>query len=176
MPALTMRGRYLLREFWTDSVIARKLDAEQRLIYIGLWMLADDGGWLPRDLESIAAQIFPFSSPEVRRSTVEIAIDRLRRLGKVTSTRCCLHVGAVERYPRPGLKSYVHRDAHTKHQSASKRINGQQTETIDNDVIRPDPTLPNPTLPSARAAAREGQMTPIGEAQSKLRERWGKRP
>jgi len=30
MPALTMRGRYLMREYWSDSDLFRRLTAEER--------------------------------------------------------------------------------------------------------------------------------------------------
>ena len=41
MPALTMRGRYLMREYWSDSDLFLRLSADEREFYIGLWMLAD---------------------------------------------------------------------------------------------------------------------------------------
>ena len=53
MPALTMRGRYLMREYWSDSDLFLRLSAEERELYVGLWMLADDDGWLPRDVPAM---------------------------------------------------------------------------------------------------------------------------
>ena len=58
MPALTMRGRYLMREYWSDSDLFLRLTAEEREFYIGLWMLADDEGWLPRNVPEIGSRTY----------------------------------------------------------------------------------------------------------------------
>ena len=60
MPALTMRGRYLMREYWSDSDLFLRLDAGEREVYQGLWMLADDAGWMEWDASRIAAELYPY--------------------------------------------------------------------------------------------------------------------
>lgn len=145
MPALTMRGRYLMREYWSDSDLFLRLDARQRETYIGLWMLADDSGWLPRDIEAISAALYRFEDGAPRKEAVRRALERLRELGKVESHRCgCLFLPAVARYPRAGRKTDEHHAQHIKHlRTHSKSSNGIQRDLNPSPVpSRPDPSLP----------------------------------
>lgn len=141
MPALTMRGRYLMREYWSDSDLFLRLTAEERELYVGLWMLADDDGWLPRDVPAIAAALFRYEDRKPREDRVRAGLTRLRDLEKLQSTPCrCLHLPAVARYPRAGKKTSEHRLEHQKH---SNRTNGIQTDTNPSPVpTRRDPSSP----------------------------------
>ena len=169
MPALTMRGRYLMREYWSDSDLFKRLSADQRELYQGLWMLADDDGWLPRDVPGIAAAVRQFSDQAPRERFVVEGLATLGRLGKVKSFRCCLYLPSVARYPRAGKKSTVH---HAEHQTHSKGFDANSTHTsnrfepIQKD-LNPSPVV-NPSLPdpSSRtgAPARGGAPGPITES------------
>lgn len=143
MPPLTMRGRYLMREYWSDSDLFLRLTADEREVYIGLWTLADDDGWMPRDIPAIAASLFRYEDRAPRERRVRDALLKLGDLGKVESKRCCVFLRAVANYPRAGKKSSEHR---LEHQHHSKVTNGIQTHSNPS----PDPTLPDPTLPVAR--------------------------
>lgn len=151
MPALTMRGRYLMREYWEDSDLFLRLTAEERELYVGLWMLADDAGWLPRDVPAIAASLYRYMDRTPREAHVTTILGRLRELGKVVSHRCCLHVPSVERWPRSGRKTFEHRDEHI--QRHSNRSKGGSNPS-------PVPSSPVPSQPPARApegaAPRDG--------------------
>lgn len=152
MPPLTMRGRYLMREYWTDSDLFLKLTAEQREVYVGLWTLADDEGWLPRDIPAIAAALFRYEDRRPREERVRSALDRLRVIGKLRSYRCgCIHLPSVERYPRAGRKSSDHAIEHRMH------LNG----TDDHSNPSPDLTYTRPyeTLPDG-SRAREREAAP----------------
>jgi len=140
MPALTMRGRYIMREYWSDSDLFLRLNAAERELYVGLWMLADDEGWLPRDIPAIAASLFRYEDRKPREEFVRKGLEKLRELGKVESFRCCLHLPAVERYPRAGKKSIDHSFTHKKH---SKPTNDIQTDLNPSPV----PSLPVPSQP-----------------------------
>lgn len=156
MPALTMRGRYLMREYWEDSALHRKLNADEREFYQGLWMLADDEGWLPRDVPGIAAALYRFENPHERETTVTERLAKLRDLGKVVSHRCCIEVPTVRTYPRPGNKTRVHFEHHqTQHQTGSAKTKRVQTGSIP---TLPVPSSPVPTQPSA------GARPPVGGA------------
>lgn len=160
MPPLTMRGRYLMREYWSDSDLFLRLDAAQREVYVGLWMLADDEGWLPRDIPAIAAALFRYVDRAPREAQVRSALARLRDLEKLESHRCgCIYLPAVARYPRAGRKSADHAAEHRSHTKPSK-ANRPDTKAS------PDPTfsLPDQTRPS-RARARDGSSS------SELREK-----
>lgn len=165
MPALTMRGRYLMREYWSDSDLFLRLDAAKRELYVGLWMLADDEGWLPRDVPAIAAALYRYEDRAPRESTVRAGLDRLRELGKLESLRCgCLHLPAVERYPRAGKKSNEHALTHRFH-SNNSNPNKQHSNPS------PVPTRRNPSRPDVAGGRALGNAPPasLSEFQSKVR-------
>lgn len=159
MPALTMRGRYLMREYWADSDLFTKLDAETREFYVGLWMLADDDGWLPRDVPGIGAAIYQYLDRAPRERLVAERLTKLVRMGKVRSFRCCIHLPSVSRYPRAGKKSTAHREDHQTHSNRSDASNRRTSNGFDGiqTDLKPSP-VPSPSLPvpSSRARAREG--------------------
>ena len=152
MPALTMRGRYLMREYWSDSDLFLRLGADEREVYQGLWMLADDAGWMPRDVPAIAAALYRYEDRTPREQKVTKALDRLRDLGKLTSFRCCIYLPAVSRYPRAGRKSNEHRDSHAEHQTKTKGSKGIQSDLKPSPV----PSLPVPSLPDVARAPEGG--------------------
>lgn len=168
MPALTMRGRYLMREYWEDSDLFLKLTAAEREMYVGLWMLADDAGWMPRDIPAIGAALYRYEDRTPREASVGVVLGRLRDLGKVESLRCCLHIPAVERWPRSGRKTFEHRDAHTeRHSKRSDKV-----QSVSN--LSPVPSSPVPTLPIASAPTPGGGAARITEAD--FERLHGKRP
>lgn len=168
MPALTMRGRYLMREYWADSELHTRLSAEQRELYIALWMLADDGGWLPRNVTEIAAAVYQFEDRGPREAKVRSGLSRLGDMGKVKSLRCGhLFVPAVLTYPRAGRKSTEHTEAHAHCGSRIQRslvseapnTNGHSygDKDIQTDLnSSPVPSLPDAVPSSTGAHTREG--------------------
>jgi hypothetical protein len=174
MPALTLRGRYLMREYWSDSDLFLRLDAAQREFYVGLWMLADDEGWMPRDVPGIAGALFRFEDREPREAKVRSGLRRLADMGKVKSHRCgCLFLPAVARYPRAGKKSIEHGLTHWTHQTHSNGLadSGSEAKSIQTDLNpSPVPSLPVPTRPSA--PAREG-INPEPTKKGGLKDRFG---
>lgn len=55
-----MRIRQIKPGWWLDKELRRGLSAEAREFYIGLWMLADDAGWLEWDVERIAGELYTY--------------------------------------------------------------------------------------------------------------------
>ena len=55
-----MRIRQIKPSWWLDKDLRTRLDANAREFYIGLWMLADDDGWLDWDVTRIAAELYPY--------------------------------------------------------------------------------------------------------------------
>ena len=51
-----MRGRWIKPEFATDGKVMR-LSMEARLFYVELWLVADDEGRFPFDVDEIEAQL-----------------------------------------------------------------------------------------------------------------------
>jgi hypothetical protein len=167
VPALTMRGRYLMREYWSDSDLFLRLTADQRELYVGLWMLADDDGWMPRDIPAIAAALYRFVDRQPREDAIRSGIARLRALGKVETHKCaCLFLPAVARYPRAGKKSTDHHTEHRKHLTITKPI---QTTARDGDKriqrdLKPSPVV-FPSLPDVAGARGSDEPTTETEFQ-----------
>lgn len=178
MPALTMRGRYLMREYWSDSALFTRLTSDVRELYQGLWMLADDEGWMPRDVPGIGAALYRFEDRKPREDLVRAGLDRLKALGKVESYRCgCLYLPAVARYPRAGKKSAEHHELHRSHSngfdatSRKRQPHSNGFEPIQTDLNpSPVPSLPDPSRRSA--GARDGLKERLGSYDEII----GKRP
>jgi hypothetical protein len=169
-----MRGRYLMREYWSDSDLFLRLSADEREVYIGLWMLADDDGWLPRDVPGIAGALLRYMDRGPREAKVRLALRRLGSLGKVSSLRCgCLYLPAVSKYPRAGKKSSENRLFHVQTHEDIKRIrtdlrsSATKAKPIQTDLNpSPVPSLPVPSLPDVARAddAAEPSSGAFGES------------
>lgn len=169
MPAMTMRGRYLMREYWTDSDLFLRLTADERELYQGLWMLADDAGWMPWDVPAIAAAVYQYEDRSPREAKVRATVSKLVKIGKVERHKCCLFLPAVVRYPRSGKKSVEHK---AEHQTHSNRFDGRrgQTpaafETIQTDTNGYEPlSRPVPSLPDVAGARDPDGAAPASEFQ-----------
>lgn len=55
-----MRIRQVKPSWFTDKALQTGLSAEAREFYIGLWMLADDDGWLEWDEDAIGVAVYGF--------------------------------------------------------------------------------------------------------------------
>ena len=71
-----MRIRQVKPEFFKDGRIA-ELTPVARLAYIGLWMLADDGGWFRLDVPAIALELFGYEPRAERETTVAEILEAL---------------------------------------------------------------------------------------------------
>lgn len=65
-----MRIRQVKPAFWADAKIA-SLPHDARLFYIGLWMLADDDGWLRWDVAEIGKELYGFEGRAARERRIE---------------------------------------------------------------------------------------------------------
>lgn len=57
-----MRIRQIKPSWWLDKDLRTRLNADAREFYIGLWMVADDGGWFDWDVTRIAAELYPYGT------------------------------------------------------------------------------------------------------------------
>lgn len=71
-----MRTRLIRPAFFTDELMAQ-LSISTRLVYIGLWTLTDDAGFLDDSVREIAVELFPFDTPRRREARISRAIDDL---------------------------------------------------------------------------------------------------
>jgi hypothetical protein len=74
------RIRQIKPSWFLDKELRRGTSADAREFYIGLWMLADDGGYLTWDIERIAAELYPYDGVSRRERLVETWADSLATL------------------------------------------------------------------------------------------------
>lgn len=66
-----MRIRQVKPGFWADEKTAALVSLDDTaLFYIGLWMQADDGGYIKWEPRRIAAELYPYSDTLARESAV----------------------------------------------------------------------------------------------------------
>jgi hypothetical protein len=73
-----LKPRMIRPDFWHDSKIV-KLPVEARLLFIGIWTVADDHGYFEDDAEQLAIKLFP------RDLELDVAahLDRLLEAGLI---------------------------------------------------------------------------------------------
>jgi hypothetical protein len=74
------RIRQIKPSWFLDKELRRGTSADAREFYIGLWMLADDGGYLTWDIERIAAELYPYDSVSRRERQIEKFSESLETL------------------------------------------------------------------------------------------------
>ena len=140
-----MRIRQVKPAFWTDARIAA-LPPAARLFYIGLWMEADDAGWLRWDCSQIANELYGYESRRRRERDVEAFLALL-----VAAERVIVHpCGHVE---IPRLTTHQHLSV------TSKQVRTIQREHAVCQDAPQEPAEPrgNPPLPS-RKGKGEGHV------------------
>lgn len=65
------RIRQIKPSWFLDKDLRRGTTADAREFYIGLWMLADDDGWIAWDTERIGAELYPYDAVSRRERNVE---------------------------------------------------------------------------------------------------------
>lgn len=73
--------------FWSDALIA-ELPEPTRLFYIGLWMIADDAGWLRWDAVEAARDLYGYESRGRREKRVVVMFESLTEAGRVVLHDC----------------------------------------------------------------------------------------
>lgn len=96
-----MRARLVRPEFWDDSLVGAMPDPV-RLLYIGLWGLADDAGYLEWDTRSIAMKLYGFQKGSIDAHTrrAEQLVQALVDAGRVELLDCQRHafIPTLERH------------------------------------------------------------------------------
>ena len=73
--------------FWSDAKVA-ELSERARLFYIGLWMIADDAGWLRWDAVEVSRDLYGYESRTKRERRVEAMWSELVNCGRVLVYPC----------------------------------------------------------------------------------------
>ena len=74
------RIRQIKPSWFLDKELRRGTTAEAREFYIGLWMLADDAGYLVWDHERIGAELYPYDMVTARERNVLRWAEQLEEL------------------------------------------------------------------------------------------------
>jgi hypothetical protein len=82
-----VRIRQIKPTFWVDKTMA-SLPFRTRLVYIGMWQMADDGGWLLWDVAQAGAELLPFESAKTRERLLAADMDRLVDAGRIIRHDC----------------------------------------------------------------------------------------
>lgn len=82
-----MRSRQIKPAFFKDARIAQ-LPVPVRLFYIGLWMLADDAGWLRWDPGEAANELYGYETRGRREKRVAAFLVTLEGAGRVEVFGC----------------------------------------------------------------------------------------
>lgn len=82
-----MRIRQVKPSFWADAKLAA-LSERARLFYIGLWMLADDAGWLRWDPAEAARDLYGYESRKHREQRVVAMFGEIMGAGRVELHDC----------------------------------------------------------------------------------------
>lgn len=80
------RIRSVKPEYWADQDLAEQVSRDARLLYIGLWNLADEHSRLRGDPRYIKGQLFPYDD-DLTPDTVSGLLDALALAGKVVQYR-----------------------------------------------------------------------------------------
>lgn len=75
-----MRIRSLKPAWWSDHDLQTQLTAAEREFYIGLWMQADDAGWMSWDVHRIGAELYPFRTVKSREAFIVASAVKLQQL------------------------------------------------------------------------------------------------
>lgn len=109
-----MRVRMIRPAYWTDVDLQTRLTADVREFYIGLWMEADDAGYIAWDVDRIGADLYPFRPLGWRRSHLPKYLELLGC--HVVILDCGQHVvvPTLTKHQAPPKPSFQNQRAHDK--------------------------------------------------------------
>jgi hypothetical protein len=102
------RIRSVKPEFWEDQELAEQVSRDARLLYIGLWNLADEHGRLRGDPRFVHGRVYPYE-PDLTVDDVANMLDELVRAGKVIQYRASA-AGIYIYLPNLGKHQRLERD------------------------------------------------------------------
>lgn len=111
-----MRIRQIRPGFVKDRVVA-SWPLPSRLLYVLLWMLADDAGWLEWDLVEIGAELFPYESAKYRERHLPTWAAPIVESGRVVLHDCgCAQIPKLPDHQKiGGRQSFSCLEYHREH-------------------------------------------------------------
>lgn len=137
------RIRSVKPEFWADEKLAEAVSRDGRLLYIGLWNLADEHGRLRGSARYVKGQLFPYDD-DLTVTTIDAILDQLAAARKVI------------RYLCPDGDTYLFLPNLAKHQRL-------EAAKVASKLPPPPEKFPNPPLknePSPPTPSGPDQSTP----------------
>jgi hypothetical protein len=132
-----MRIRQIKPEFWSDSEMAA-LPYPVRLLYIGLWCVADDAGYIDWRPDRIAHDLLGYESTKTReRHLVEWA-EELVRTEHLQLLECgqCAWIPTLSKHQRiAGKQNFKWREFHATHAALSVVPTSQRDRLIGRDGL-----------------------------------------
>lgn len=98
--------------YWTDADLHTRLTAEQREFYIGLWMLADDAGFVAWDPDRVGAELYPYRSPSWRSKRMTSWLSDLGHHVRVEACGRHVVVPNLPKHNHVPKPSYQNKNAH----------------------------------------------------------------
>jgi hypothetical protein len=129
------RMRTIKPEYWADEDLA-DLPRDARLLYIGLWNLADEHARLRGDPRYVKGQLFPYDD-DLSAAKVDVLINALAVAGRVV------------RY-RKGGGQYMFLPKLAKHQRL-------EAEKVPSRLPSPEESDPDPPAPKAEVCTDESE-------------------
>jgi len=123
-----MRVRLIRPAYWTDADLHTRLSADAREFYIGLWMLADDAGYVTWDIDRMGAELYPFEALAWRREHIPMWLDELDSHAHLLDCGKHVLVPSLSRHQSPPKPSYQNKKAHDAclHHMAPAGASGHQ--------------------------------------------------
>ena len=152
-----MRIRQIKPAYWLDKDLQTRPPADVREFYIGLWMLADDAGWLEWDVSRIGAELYPYRSLEDRESFITASAATLAHLDRrhphLVILRCHhANIPKLTDHQRVGGRPvYTMKDAHARG-CARMRADARPGKVGKGKVMVRDGTRETPPLEAAALA------------------------
>lgn len=136
---MKQRSRIIKPEFFQNRKLA-EMSAHHRLLFIGLWTIADRDGKLQDDSDLIKAMVFPFESIDVGKMLVDLA-----------------DLGFIERY-NGGEYACIIIPKFLSHQSIHwNESDSQLPEPQEDSLIEPTKPLASSLQVSRSRSKREGK-------------------
>ena len=179
-----MRIRSTKPEFWSDEELATAVPRDGRLLYMGLWNLADEHGRLRGNPQFVKGQLFVYDD-DMTPATIDRLLDVLAAVGKVVRYRVNgasflylpnlakhqrLESGKVpSRLPDPALAD-VDESAPPEppHPNKSARNSNQSAPRVHESARGAEKSARNRTVDGTRSEMRPDQSRQ--SAQTSLRE------
>lgn len=165
-----MRIRQVRPEFFNDPVTGH-LSPAVALVYIGLWCVADDAGWLRWDAAQIGAILRPYQSVPVRERLILQAVEELAGVGRLMVYDCgCIAIPTLPDHQKiGGNKTTSVLSEHRSFHAQSGRVHTGMGEYLRNGKVSNGTLLAREDGQDEKTTDREGLKGRLGSFEEVIR-------